>query len=43
LSGANLSDVDLNNADLTGAQFDAYTRWPVGFDPLAAGAVRSRA
>ena len=28
----------LATADLRGATFDKYTRWPAGFDPLRAGA-----
>jgi hypothetical protein len=44
LAGANLAYADLKNADLAnvtlaGATYDARTRWPVGFDPDAAGAV----
>jgi uncharacterized protein YjbI with pentapeptide repeats len=29
-------------ADVTGARYDAQTRWPQGFDPVKAGAVRVR-
>ena len=48
LVGADLSDADLRGTDLRGdligtiladAQYDEYTAWPEGFDPLAAGAV----
>jgi hypothetical protein len=43
LRGANLSSVsftgsDLSAAQLTGATYDNTTTWPVGFDPVAAGA-----
>jgi hypothetical protein len=45
LSGArlcktNLSHSDLSTANLTGAIYDASTRWPYGFDPVQHGAVR---
>ncbi len=39
LSGAMLANVNLAGAKLAGARFDAKTRWPVGFDPIAVGAV----
>ena len=40
LTGASLDGVDLTRADLEGANlsdiaYDAYTRWPDGFRPLA--------
>ena len=43
LRGANLSSVsftgsNLSTAQLTGATYDNTTTWPVGFDPVAAGA-----
>lgn len=40
-SGADLSGADLRHADLRNARYDAATRWPSGFDPRAAGAVRA--
>jgi uncharacterized protein YjbI with pentapeptide repeats len=39
LLGTDLSSVDLTDANLMGAIYDARTRWPDGFDPVAAGAV----
>ena len=49
LPGANMPGADLTGADLTGAnlsdaylraaKYNANTKWPVGFDPVAAGAV----
>lgn len=41
LIGADLSRCDLTGADLRGAQYNQETRWPRGFDPIAAGMVRS--
>lgn len=38
LRGADLSGAGLAGADLSGAQYDASTRWPVGFDPVRHGA-----
>lgn len=38
LRGARLSDANLTKADLTGAVYNLATVWPVGFDPVAAGA-----
>jgi uncharacterized protein YjbI with pentapeptide repeats len=45
LSGANLrwarlQDVKLNDAILTNVRYNDRTRWPEGFDPEAAGAVK---
>ena len=39
LRGTNLNNADLSNASLMGAEYDANTRWPKGFDPDDAGAV----
>ena len=44
LKWANLRQADLRGAklmgaDLTGARYDTDTKWPEGFDPVAAGAV----
>jgi hypothetical protein len=39
LSGADLTGADLTGAKLTDAEYDASTKWPAGFDPVAAGAV----
>ncbi len=49
LSGANLSGANLREArlweavlrkaNLSGARYDANTKWPEGFDPVAKGAV----
>ena len=39
LSGANLSGADLSEAHLGSARYNADTKWPEGFDPVAAGAV----
>ena len=38
LQGADLSGADLTGAKLTEAEYDASTKWPAGFDPVAAGA-----
>lgn len=38
LAGADLSTATLTGTKLRGAAFDGETRWPEGFDPLAAGA-----
>ena len=38
-AGAYLAGVNLAEADLTGAVADKDTRWPEGFDPVAAGVV----
>lgn len=39
LYGVNLSRAALRGADLRGAKYNADTKWPLGFDPEAAGAV----
>ena len=39
LRGANLYRADLTGANLREARYTAETKWPVGFDPKAAGAV----
>ncbi|MDP6496155.1 MAG: pentapeptide repeat-containing protein [Dehalococcoidia bacterium] len=41
LSGANLGGANLAGAELVGATANAneYTRWPYGFDPVAAGVI----
>ena len=39
LSGAALCWADLRWADLNGVTYDADTKWPDGFDPIAAGAI----
>ena len=44
LRGANLSGADLRGANMTGAdlrraEYNSETKWPEGFDPVAAGAV----
>jgi uncharacterized protein YjbI with pentapeptide repeats len=50
LSGANLCGADLSAANMDDsaeqeqtvlklARFDEFTKWPDGFDPIAAGAV----
>jgi len=41
LEGADLRQANLNGADLRGAKYDGHTMWPVNFDPVRAGAVRS--
>ena len=38
LIGANLSMADLTEAKLINAKYDSKTKWPEGFDPVAAGA-----
>jgi uncharacterized protein YjbI with pentapeptide repeats len=40
LGGVEFTGATLNNASLVGATFDATTKWPTGFDPLAAGATQ---
>ena len=37
LARADLRDTDLSSTTLTGAHYDAETRFPEGFDPGAAG------
>ena len=44
-TGANLEGADLTEAILfrtifTGATYNRFTRWPLGFDPVANGAIR---
>jgi uncharacterized protein YjbI with pentapeptide repeats len=39
LAATDLTDAILNDADLTGARYWSTTRWPVGFNPTAAGAI----
>ena len=39
LTGANLRGANLSGAYLTGVRYNASTQWPVGFDPIDAGAV----
>ena len=39
LSGADLYGVCLFRTDLAGAVADQETRWPDGFDPVAAGVI----
>ncbi len=39
LRGANLNAANLHRAELRGAKYNANTKWPAGFDPVAAGAV----
>ena len=41
LRGADLSGAILTGAELEGATYNAGTRWPVGFDPEAAGCART--
>jgi hypothetical protein len=40
LRGVDLSGADLGGVYVVGARYDAHTRWPDGFDPVKAGAVR---
>ena len=40
LAEADLMDAELSGADLQGARYNSHTRWPIGFDPKAAGAIR---
>ncbi len=39
-SGAHLEAAHLRGARLRGAKYDAQTRWPVGFDPIGARAIK---
>ena len=38
LRGANLNAANLHRAELRGAKYNANTKWPAGFDPVARGA-----
>jgi uncharacterized protein YjbI with pentapeptide repeats len=40
LRGANLDEADLRGANLSEAKYNSATKWPKGFDPEAAGAVK---
>ena len=39
LTGADLTGADLRNADLRGTKYSFSTKWPEGFNPIAAGTV----
>ena len=39
LRWAHLTEACLIDANLTGVQYNADTKWPEGFDPQSAGAV----
>ena len=39
LTGADLTGADLRNADLRGTRYSFSTKWPEGFNPIAAGTV----
>ena len=39
LRNIDLSDVELSYANLSDAKYNANTKWPAGFDPVARGAV----
>jgi len=39
LTGADLREANLSDANLTEACYDISTTWPEGFDPVAARAV----
>lgn len=39
LSGADLRSTNLSTANLRKAKYDHATKWPYGFDPVAAGAI----
>ena len=41
LEGADLRQANLTGADLRGAKYNDETRWPLNFDPIRAGAIRS--
>ena len=41
LMGADLNGAKLNKANLSGALYSDNTRWPEGFDPIAAGAKKA--
>jgi hypothetical protein len=38
IRGCDFRDANMEHADLTDATYDAATRWPEGFDPVAHGA-----
>ncbi|MEO0481714.1 MAG: pentapeptide repeat-containing protein [Planctomycetota bacterium] len=38
LNGADLNGANLTGANLTGATYNTETRWPIGFEPVKAGA-----
>ena len=40
--GANLTGANLERANLNGTVADRNTRWPEGFDPVAAGVIFER-
>ena len=40
LSLADLRNADISVADLRAAEYDGNTKWPEGFDPEEAGAVK---
>ena len=40
MRSGSLQGANFEGASLRGASYDAKTRWPEGFDPDAAGAVR---
>jgi hypothetical protein len=39
LTGADLREANLSEAEVRGAKYDSQTHWPDGFDPRAAGAI----
>jgi peptide methionine sulfoxide reductase MsrB len=41
-SGTWFQRVSWRPLKLTGAHYDAHTRWPAGFDPAKAGAIKVR-
>ncbi len=42
LGGADLFEAILFEADLSGAKYNDATKWPDGFDPVAAGAEQTK-